>query len=204
MANSDNRYGLLPYDPAGDIIARTTPYFVPDTDSTDLFIGDAVTIVGGANTVTVGYGRQRQPGSLATVARSTAGATNRITGVIIGWGDIDNPNRLIPLNYRPASTNAVALVCDDPNITYKIQADSQNPIVDGDIGANANLIFTHGGSTINGASGMELDTSSITADATYQLTVLGIVPDSLNELGTNADLLVKINLPLPFADQAGV
>jgi len=202
MANNDNRFGLQPYDSGGDIIPSSYPYFIPDTDSTKMFVGDPITIIVGGNTVATGLTRQRQPGSLQNIVKSTAGATNRITGSIIGWEFVDDSGRLIPNHFRPASTNAVALVCNNPEYLYRIQADGV--VSDSDIGKNADLVFTHAGNEITGLSGAELSVSSIGTGATKQLTIVGIIPGSDNDLGANAELIVKINLPRPIADKAGV
>lgn len=201
MANVDKAYGLQPYDPSGQQITRTTPYFVPSSDGTKLFTGDPVTIQGGGNTVAAGKNRQYAPGTLQNVAKSAAGSTNEITGVIIGWEDIDNVGGLIPPVFRPASVNAVALVCDDPNITYRIQ--SSGTVADTDIGANTNLIFTNAGDETNGVSGVEADVTP-TLDATKQLYIQGLTPDNRNALGANTQLIVRINLTLPDHNTAGV
>lgn len=200
MANVDKAYGLQPYDPSGQSIVRVTPYFVPASDATKLFSGDPVTIQGGANTVATGTNNQYAPGTLQNIARSVAGSTNRITGVIIQWVFIDG-GTLISTTFRPASVNAVALVCDDPNITYKIQ--SSAIVADGDIGANTNLVFTNAGDEVNGISGAEAD-GTATLDATKQLTIQALTPDNNNNLGANAQLIVRINLPLPNFDTAGI
>lgn len=201
MANVDKAYGLQPYDPSGQEIIRVTPYFVPSSDATKLFIGDPVTIQGGANTVAAGKNQQYVPGALQVVAKSTAGSTNRITGVIIGWEDIDNGGSLIPTVFRPVSVNAVALVCDDPNISYRIQ--SSGVVANADIGANVNLVFTNAGDEVNGISGVEA-AATATLDATKQLYIQSTTPDNKNALGANAQLVVRINLPLPTFDKAGV
>ena len=201
MANVDKAYGLQPYDPSGQEITRTTPYFIPSGDAVNMFIGDPVTIQGGANTVAAGKNQQYAPGTLQVVAKSVAGSTERITGVIIGWEDIDNGGSLIPTVFRPASKNAVALVCDDPNISYRIQ--SAGVVADADIGANVNLIFTNSGDQTNGISGVEANATA-TLDATKQLYIQSITPDNNNALGANSQLIVRINLPLPTFDKAGV
>lgn len=198
MANVDKAYGLLPYDSAGQPITRATPYFVPASDATQLFVGDPVRVQGGANTVATGNNQQYVPGTLQIVAKASASSTSEITGTIVNWVHIDNGGSLIPTVFRPASVNAVAMVCDDPNITYRIQ--SSGVVTDGHIGLNTNLIFTNSGDETNGISGVEADASP-TADATKQLYIQGITPDSGNELGANAQLIVRINIPFPTFNQ---
>ena len=43
-----------------------------------------------------------------------------------------------------------------------------------------------------------------TLDATKQLYIQGLTPDNNNALGANAQLIVRINLPLPDHSTAGV
>ena len=201
MANVDKAYGLSPYDPSGDQIYRTTPYFIPSTDSVDMFVGDPVIIQGGANTIATGDAQQYTPGTLQVVAKSADGSTNRITGAIVSWVFIDNGGNLIPTNFRPANKDAIAMVCDDPNISYRIQ--SAGIVANADIGANVNLTFTNAGDKVNGISGVEA-ASTATLDATKQLYIQSITPDNNNILGSNTQLIVRINLPLPTFDKAGV
>lgn len=201
MANVDKAYGLQPYDPSGAEAFRTTAYFIPSSDSTPMFVGDPVTVQGGANTVATGDANQYGVGTLQIVAKSTAGSTNRITGAITSWAFIDNSGNLIPTVERPASKNAIAMVCDDPNISYRIQ--SAGSPVDADVGANVNLIFTNSGDTTNGQSGVEAN-GTATLDATKQLYIQSLAPDNGNVFGANAQLIVRINLPLPNFDTAGV
>ncbi len=202
MANFDNRFGLLPYDPNGNAVPVSYPYFIPSSDANKMFVGDPIINKGGANTVATGLARQRQPGSFQIIEKVTAGATNRITGTIISINFTDTSGRLIPDNFRPASVDAVVMVCHDPSILYRIQADGA--VTNADIGKNADLIFTHAGDEINGLSGAELSSASIGTGITKQLTIIGIVPNSQNELGTNTEVIVRINLPQPFADKVGV
>ena len=73
------------------------------------------------------------------------------------------------------------------------------------MGADANLVYTHTGDTVSGLSGAELNTASMTGDATYQLQILGLANEvSGNLLGTNSKLLVKIKIPSYATGVAGV
>lgn len=193
MANSDARKGLQPITQgnAGGYTGKVRAYFVPSTYATALFIGDPVVKTGTSNTVGAGLGKQYPAGSLLEINKATAGAANGITGAIVGF-EVD-PNNL-DKTYNPASTARVVYVNDDPHQEFEIQADSGAVVAATDIGTNADVIFTHAGSTATGFSGVELDTSDMAADATYQLTILGIIPRENNELGTNTKLRVRINL----------
>ena len=108
-------------------------------------------------------------GTLPTINKATAGATNRITGVIVGFAPLPND---LTKQYNPASTERVALVCDDPDVIFEIQSDGA--LSAAQVSLNAVLIYTSSGSTVSGLSGAELDSGTATApaaDATYQLMI---------------------------------
>jgi len=193
MANSDARKGLVPITQgnAGGFTGKIRKYYVPSDYSTALFVGDPVVKTGTSNTAASGLGKQWAPGTLPEINKATAGATNELTGVIVGF-DVD-PNNL-DKSYNPASTARVVHVADDPHQEFEIQADSGAVVAATDIGANADVIYTHAGSTATSLSGAELDTSAMSADATFQLSILGLIPRENNALGTNAKLRVRINL----------
>lgn len=188
MANSDAPFGLRPVNYAGQYDAgRVRPYYVAAGYGTALFIGDPVVKTGTSNTVeTNGF----IPGALPEIAKATAGDGNAITGAIIGFETLVTD---LTKAHNPASTARVALVADDPYQIFEIQADGAIAAVD--IGLNANLIYTHSGSTTYGLSGVELDTTSDApaADASNQLLILGLAPRPDNEIGANAKVLVRIN-----------
>jgi hypothetical protein len=193
MANSDARFGLRPITQgnAGGFTGKVRRYYVPSTYGTPLYIGDPVVKTGTTNTAASGLGKEWAPGVLQEVNKATAGATNEITGAIVGF-DVD-PNNLDKA-YNPASTARVVIVADDPHQEFEIQADSGAAVAATDIGANADVIYTHAGNDTTSLSGAELDTSAMSADATFQLTILGLIPRENNALGTNAKLRVRINL----------
>lgn len=191
MANTDSRFGLKPVGTggAGAYNGRITPYYITSGDSA-LYVGDPVVKTGTSNTAVAGEGKEFGIGTLPTVTKATAGATNKVTGAIVGFQvDPDNLDK----SYNPASTARVVLVADDPHAVFEIQASSDAAVAATDIGTNADLIYTHGGSTVTGLSGAELDTSDMAADATYQLTILGLAKREDNEIGTHSKLLVRIN-----------
>lgn len=171
MANVDSPFGLRPirHRLGVPIAATINPYYVPSTYATSLFIGDPVIKTGTANTAYVErIGGGFQIGTLPEMNRATVGTTNRITGVIVGFMPLTRDTDV----YGLASTERIALVCDDPFVEFEIQADGAIPATS--IGLNAVLIATHSGSTTTGLSGMELDTTSDVPAATAadQLLIL--------------------------------
>ena len=195
MANNDTPFGLKPirHRNGAAYNGAVNPYYIAAGYATALYIGDPVIKTGTANTavvnaVSVG---QFDIGTLPEIEKATAGDTYPITGVIVGFApDPTNLGRI----YNPASTARVALVCDDPDVVFEIQADGA--IAATSIGLNAVLIYTHSGSTVSGLSGVELDTTSDApaADASNQLTIQRIVNRPGNEPNViHNKIEVKIN-----------
>jgi hypothetical protein len=177
MANVDRVNGLRPVkhldgSPYNGAFNR---YFVPATDNTAIFIGDAVKSGGTADA-----------DGVPTVAQAAAGDTLR--GVVVGI----EPETADSTIYRVASTARYVYVADSPDLVFEVQEDSggaATALVD--VGENADIIVASGNTT-TGTSGMELDSSTHTASSA-QLRILGFAQRPDNAQGTNAKLLVMIN-----------
>lgn len=193
MANVDSPFGLRPirHKSGAPYNGAARPYYVPAGYATALFIGDPVVKTGTANTavVKVPGGGSFQIATLPEINKSATGGP--VTGVIVGFAA--NPDNL-SLVHRPASTERVAFVCDDPDIVHEIQADSAGALAATDIGNNADFIFTHSGSTTTGLSGVELSQASIAATAGLALKILRAVNREDNEpTSVNGKFEVMIN-----------
>lgn len=192
MANADTPFGLKPVRHKGGAPynGAANPYFIPSSNATDLFVGDPVVITGTANTAQIKrVGGDFEIGTLPVVAKATAGATNRISGVIVGFMSVTHESPV----YGAASTDRVALVADDPDLVFEAQADDALAVTG--IGANADLVFTHSGSTITGISGVEVDSSTSAVGATLQVRVLRFANRADNEANSAANKVeVMINL----------
>lgn len=202
MANSDVRSGLVPrFKHGAPYVGGGIAMHIASGDSTALFVGDPVVTSGTSNTAEVKVvGGTFAPGTLQTVTKATAGAGNLIDGVIVGFLPTDRDSG----TYSPASTEGVAIVETDPFVIYEIQEDGAGATIAAtDIGLNADLVFTHSGSTVYGTSGAELDISSKATTANLQLKIMGLVNRGDNELAANAKVLVSINQHR-FKDSAGV
>jgi|TARA_R110000868_G_scaffold20938_5_gene87783 hypothetical protein len=195
MANPNAPYGLKPLRERGGqpYSGAANTYYVPSTDATALFIGDPVILAGSSGNAQAG------PESYPTVTRATAGATNRISGVVVGFQPTP---ALTPYGYRPASTAMNVLIADDPGLEFVIQVDSTG-IADTQVGLNANLT-SGSGSTATKQSGFILDGTTPDPDATYQLRILGLEPQINNEFGAYADVLVRLNLPTEAGIASGL
>ena len=182
MANVDAPSGFRPvrHLDGRSWNGSTRMYLVPSADSTALFVGDAVKpggTAGAAGTVVNGIDVE----GMNTVIQAAATNTN-IVGVVVGF--LPDPDNLMR-KHRAASTNRIALVCDDPTVIYEVQEDSvTNTIIGDDIGENADIIVGTGNTT-TGMSAMELDSSSHTA-ATATLRIMGLVKRPGNNIGDNA------------------
>lgn len=186
MANTDSPFGLIPkmYLNGASWNGKYNVYYVPATDGTAIFKGDAVKLAGSAS-----------PDGIYPTVTQAAAADTTIVGVAIGFGtrpdlmfDIDNLSR----NYRPASTAMYVAVVDDPDVIFEVQEDSDGgALTANDVGNNADIVVG-AGNTTTGQSGMEID-SSDKKTATAQLRILRLSNRSDNELGVNAKWLVLIN-----------
>lgn len=179
MANTDAPFGLRPVKhlDGSPYNGATTKYYVPSTDNTAIFIGDAVVLGSTADA----YGNP-------TVTAYASGGGN-IIGVCVGV----EPETADSTIYRAASTARFVYVADAPDLVCEIQEDSVGGAVAvGQVGNNFDIAVT-AGSTTTGLSAMELDSSDASGTAAAQLRLIGLVQRPDNEVGTNAKWLVAIN-----------
>lgn len=185
MANLDTPFG---FKPVKHLLGtpwngKTNVYYVPSTDGTAIFKGDAVKGAGSADAT----------GKFPSVAQAAAG--DLIRGVVVGFGDNpytmlhpDTPNR----DYRPVSTAMYVFVVDDPFVIFEIQEDSTgNNLAATEVGLSTNLVVGSG-STATGKSAMELDSSDTATDGNGQCKILRVVDREDNALGTNCKWEVLI------------
>jgi hypothetical protein len=179
MANIDKAFGLRPIgNLSGTGAQKQYGYEIADNQAGAIYQGDLVTVF---------------DGYLVKFAPATHTAA---VGVFNGCQYID-PTTGKPTfkNFYPGSVNItagsiIADVIDDPSQLFLVQADDD--IVQADIGKNADVTGT-GGSTTNGVSAMELDSSTVANTAALNLKIVGLWNTPGNALGTNAVVVVKIN-----------
>jgi len=184
MANVDRICG---FKPVGHLNGnpwngKARMYYIPATDATAVFIGDAVKSAGSADST----------GKYPTVTQAAADET--IRGVVVGFCDqpfvaLDTTN--LNRAYRPASTAMYCLVVDDPDVIFEIQEDNASNDMDADMVGLSTDIAVGSGDTSSGKSGMELD-SSDTATAGGQCKILGVSNKEDNALGAHCkwDVLI--------------
>ncbi len=204
MANSNAPFGLRPVRHLLGLNynAGVQPFYIPAGYATALFIGDPVIkIAAGSNTTAIqapGVG-SFAIGTLPQINKAAAGATNRITGVIVGFAAVTRDSRA----YNPASTERIAFVNVDPFTIYEVQADGAIPAAD--MGLNANLIFPQAGSTTTSLSGVELNSATQAIDATFQLILQRASNRADNDTTiTRAKVEVLINLHTERGISSGV
>lgn len=185
MANVDAAFGLHLHEDTSKTPLELC--FIPASDATAVFVGDAVKTGGSAGN-TVGNPKKR------TVTQAAAG--DPIYGVVQGFLQHWNTDSMdLSKRFRAASTDLYVLIKPANNQDiYRIQADDDSVVIgDADIGLNANLVV-NAGSTITGISGMELDSDTKATTATLQLKIIGYDDRPSNEQGSaNQDLLVRLN-----------
>lgn len=194
MANRDSPFGLRPVRQLGGayVTGNGNIYHVAVGDAQVIAPGDPVVVTGTADA-----------DGIPTVERATAGATERITGVMMsianGAAKLDGTGGIT----FESSQNTVTLtsqyifVADDPSIVYEAQF--AGTLAVGDISSTAILAA---GVAIEGKSTFEI--GAITGLATGQVRVLRLVRKPDNEVGEFAKVEVIINLPTTANDTAGV
>jgi hypothetical protein len=164
MSSTSTPYGLIPIKKLGGVVynGAFNQWKIASAYGTDIFMGDVVNINPGAAT--------------GTIIKDTGTTTATPIGVFLGCTYTDpNLNYKVHRNYWPASTvatDALAYVCDDPDMIFKIQGDGAGVIFDQtNIGSNAALVQGSGSST-TGISGVSLDSSSATTTAALPLKII--------------------------------
>lgn len=172
MANTNAPFGLRPvgHISGGDV--RLHEYSIASGYAANIFQGDPVELTG--------TGKNIQLAAAANV--------NNL-GVFWGCRYVDSGGNQRFSNYWPTGTTAtdiVALVYDDPNIIYEVQADT---VAEADVGLmgdwNAGT-----GSTSTGVSGAYLDSVSVYAATAKSLQIIGLVPRPGNAYGAYAKVHV--------------
>jgi hypothetical protein len=190
MANTDNAQGGVPirhkngapYNGGGSL------YHAAAAHAGVIAPGDPVTVTGTADANGI-------PG----VDISTAGATNLITGFVIGRtngaGTLLQSDGLA----LPATTEGYLLVEDNPDVVFEMQMSGAFAVTD--VSEDASL---SAGAAVLGVSKWEVDSGTIGTGATSQVKILRLVRREGNIVDANAKVEVMINLHTQTAATAGV
>jgi len=198
MANSNVPFGLRPIKHLNGSPwnGKLNVYYVSSAYATAMYKGDLV-----AHSIVAA----EYDSSGKYPAIKVAAAAEIAVGVVLGFSDNPNisaaPSNLLA-NYRPASSATLlyAWVCDDPNVIYEIQEDSDTTsMVAADVGGNGNIVAT-GGSTVTGTSAHVLNSTDVHLSAgsghtpaNNQLRVLRLADKGNNAVGDYAVWEVLIN-----------
>lgn len=196
MANVARLNGFRPAQYLGGApwSGQARQYFIQASDATALFVGDLVKFDGGSDTNGI-------PSVTKALASDNTSTGSVIVGAIVGF--VVDPTNLNTPQFRTASTARYALVADDPMILF--EAEGNGTVAATDVGLNANFVATNAGSSVTGASGMEVDTSTKATTAGLALRIVAFAPRVDNEpTSANARLYVKINKHAYAPDAAGV
>lgn len=199
MPNINAPFGLKPVanmttaSYGGDI----RQYSVPSSDSTAIFVGDPVKLVGTTQVINGVI--------LPDIAQAATGDV--LVGVVVGFLNTDRDSLL----YRVASTQRIALVCDDPNAMFEVQQVSTGTaLTANDIGLNVNFVVASG-STVTGRSGVTLNNTTEASTNTLDLKIVGMPSVSDNDFGTavgtgeaSSRFYVRINRHVYVNQIAGV
>lgn len=189
MANTDAPNGFTPaYHLSGGTI-RQIEMRIADDYNTAIFNGDLVKRV-----------------AAGTVEVCAAGDVP--VGVFMGCSFTKDDGEVVFSKHWPASQSvngsyATAYVMDDPQVVLRAQFDGASGIAD--IGQLTDMVSTHAGSTANGRSGQEIDSTTGTATATFR--ILDFVDGPSNDpASNNAEALVAFaeHANMPSAVAAGV
>lgn len=183
MANTNRPNGFTPVRTLSGApwTGKVKEYLIPSSDGTAVYVGQMVKLDGSSAAAgTIVNGRNCE--GMATVIAAAAG--DRLLGAVVGF--VADPAYLIP-DYRRASTNRIALVCDDPDVVYQAQEDSAGgSIAAASVGLSTDIVVGSG-STSTGRAASLLDSSDVSTDTGGQMRLLGLarVPDQTSTSGEN-------------------
>jgi len=192
MPNGNAAWGLIPrrHRTSETENGGLNEYYVDPAFATALFMGDPVILSGSGS-----------PEGVPGVVLATAGATNRITGVVVGFRPAPV---IVAQGYLPASTGGYVLVADNPDAEFEIQEDSVGgSLAVTSIGLNCDLISAAGNTFLKRSQWM-LDSSTAGTGATLQVRIVGFEQRADNEIGQYGKWLVRLNLPTEQGIASGV
>jgi hypothetical protein len=135
-------------------------------------------------------------GYIEKATNTSDAPANGFLGVFMGCEWVDTDMGLVFKNWYDHASIAVvakALIVDDPDVLFEIQASGSVDIAG--LGARAHLV-QGSGSTVTGVSGVALDAANINTTGTFPIAIV----DAVDRPGVSAigdaytDLLVRINV----------
>ncbi len=165
MANRNTPFGGKTANTliSADYNAKTRTYYTSSADTTLLFVGDLVRMLGTTTSEGIPY-----------VTAITADSTD-ILGIVVAIKNIYTKENQL---YRDSKDVLEIEVVDDPYAEYDIQVNGN--VTTTSVGKIANVVIG-AGNTLTGLSGMQLDAATIGTG--IQIQIIGIVPNGENTLG---------------------
>jgi hypothetical protein len=188
-------YGLVPVKLLSGVpfVGLTRQYSIASAYDTNIFHGDAVTLVTGG-----------------TIARDTADAAMTPIGVFLGCTFTDPSSGNVTFRqYFPADTAASdikAYVADGTDILFKVAVVSSGTTIGDlaitDIGANVAGV-NNAGSTVTGNSKIAISDTSATTN-TLPFRIVELVEETKNSSGGYTEAYVKWNAGHQFDNATGI
>lgn len=170
-------------------------YMIPAGEADVVNVGDLVILSNSAAIVDPVTGGVYPAVERAGTSTTTPVTTAAIVGSVVGF--LPDYSNLNLNNVRLASTYRVALVADSPDIVFAAPQDAVGGVVAAaSVGLNANLVPGVTSTTGSVASGMSVDSSSVTTTNTAPLRIVGVTAAPDNDVTSTtrpAELLVMIN-----------
>ena len=187
MANTNRVNGFRPvkHINGAPYNGQANLYYIPAGEATAVMVGDFVKLSDSDSLDGVP--------AVERLAASGSVTSGVIVGVVVGFpvapaSGLDTPQ------YRAASTARYCYVADSPDLVFASQEDGVGgAIAAASVGLNVGLDAS-AGSTVTGASGMQIDSSTAATTNTLPLRLYSIVQKEDNEVGSAyARWLVTIN-----------
>ena len=187
MANNDTPRGLWPrrYLNGAAWNGQCNRYYIPSTDSVAVYLGGLVKPAGDADT----------RGVMSVTGNVSTG--NAVVGVVVGvepLGGAGGTGRDATI-YRAVSTERYVLVADSPDLLFVVQDNAAATPTSAIVGNVADLTGFTSGSTTSGKSAIEISMASVSAsgDGTEDVIIVGLDDTPDNDIGDNADWIVRLN-----------
>ena len=128
---------------------------------------------------------------MPSIVVATGGTTNKILGSIVGFEVL--PTDLFKAGYNAANSARIVYVADDINQEFAIVDDGIGTLAITDVNLNANLTIGTVDAFTNIDSTSLNTTTPPASTAAFQLKILSLLDEPLNEVAAYATWRVKIN-----------
>lgn len=181
-------------------------YMIAAGEAVAVNVGDLVKLADEAAIVDPVTGGVFPAVERAGTSTTTAVTAVPIVGAVVGF--LPDYSNLNLNNVRLASTYRVALVADAPDLIFACPQDAAGGVVAAaSVGLNVALIPGTTSTTGNVASGMSVDSSSVSTTSTLPLKLMGVTASADNDVTSTtrpAELRVMINTHQYAPSVAGV